>query len=384
MIRLDLDNIGDFLSKYAEKSDHVYWISSHDFKTIKYISPSYEQIWGRTRQELYDNPEIWITFLHPDDVSKHHPIHDMAKKVSEEGEKARYQEEYRIIRPDGEIRWISDRGFPLIDEQGKCYGVTGIAIDITEQKKQFLQLQDAKERAEAANRAKSEFIANMSHDIRTPLAGIIGMSSILEDEITNTELKEYAHMLNLSGEQLLSLLNGVMEIVVSGSVREKQINRSVFDLREMLHNIIELERPALQVKSIQLHLNLDENLPEQLESDKGKVYRILLNLLSNAIKFTNEGSISITVRVLNRNNYNISLEFKIEDTGIGISEENKTKVFEQFFKESPSHEGKFDGYGVGLHIVKQYLNRLKGTIVVESSAGKGTNITLVLPMKVKN
>ena len=88
--------------------------------------------------------------------------------------------------------------------------------------------------------------------------------------------------------------------------------------------------------------------------------------------------------ILNRNNYNISLEFKIEDTGIGISEENKTKVFEQFFKESPSHEGKFDGYGVGLHIVKQYLNRLKGTIVVESSAGKGTNITLVLPMKVKN
>tara|TARA_Y100000588_G_C14088334_1_gene853309 strand:+ start:642 stop:1040 length:399 start_codon:yes stop_codon:yes gene_type:complete len=132
LTKLNLDVVGNFLSKYTEKSDHVYWVSSSDFSQIKYVSSSYEKVWGRPRLELYNNPEIWIGFLHPDDAKDHHPIHEMAKKISIQGEDARYEEDYRIIRPDGSIRWILDRGFPLIDENGSCYGVTGVAIDVTE------------------------------------------------------------------------------------------------------------------------------------------------------------------------------------------------------------------------------------------------------------
>ncbi|USQ15236.1 PAS domain-containing protein (plasmid) [Legionella lytica] len=190
MFLLNLDNVGDFLSKYTEFSDQVYWISSPDFSAIKYISPSYEKIWGRPRQELYHNPELWITFLHPEDAKTHHPIHEMARKIQVEGEKARYEEHYRIIRPDGSIRWILDRGFPLFDTQGTCYGVTGIAVDITEIKQRELELNLAKEAAEAANQAKTEFMENMRHDIRTPLTGIVGFAELLKMESDRGPVEE--------------------------------------------------------------------------------------------------------------------------------------------------------------------------------------------------
>ncbi|MCC5792634.1 MAG: response regulator [Legionellaceae bacterium] len=381
MIKQDLDAIGEFLSKYAEKSEHVYWISSHDFMRIKYISPSYEKIWGRSRQELYDNPEVWISFLHPDDASDHHPIHKMAEKIAIEGEHARYEEDYRIVRPDGSVRWIFDRGFPLIDEHGNCYGVTGIAIDITEQKQQLIQLQKAKQEAEAANRAKSEFIANMSHDIRTPLAGIIGISSILEDEACDDGIKEYAHMLNLSGEQLLSLLNSVLDLVSAGSLGEKKVNLKPFSVKELLNNIYELERPSLTLKEIDFILNMGPEVPDVVVSDKEKVYRILLNILSNAIKFTYNGSITIHVSLAAQKGDDIDLCFKVIDTGIGIPKEDIHKVFDQYYRVTSSYEGNFDGYGVGLHIVREYLDRLNGKVTIDSEVGVGTTIALTIPMK---
>ena len=116
---LSLEAIADFLSKLAEKSESVYWLSSPDFKRIAYISPAYEKIWGRSRNILYAEPELWITYLHPDDVKNYHPIHLMAERVAKLGPAARYEEDYRILRPDGEVRWIIDRGFPIYDEAGR-------------------------------------------------------------------------------------------------------------------------------------------------------------------------------------------------------------------------------------------------------------------------
>src|SRR6185437_15188103 len=126
--KLTLEDIGSFLGKLAEKSESVYWLSSADFKKIQYISPAYEKIWGRNRDILYKEPELWITYLHPDDVVGHHPIHAMAERVEKEGPSARYHESYRIIRPDGEIRWIIDQGFPIYNVDGQCCGITGVAV----------------------------------------------------------------------------------------------------------------------------------------------------------------------------------------------------------------------------------------------------------------
>jgi len=128
-----LEEISDFLVKISKYSDGVYWLSTPDFKKIQYISPAYEKIWGRPRAELYSNPELWITYLHPEDAKKSHPIHEMAEKVKKLGLEARYKETYRIIKPTGETRWILDEGAPVASKEGSCCGVTGIAIDVTEQ-----------------------------------------------------------------------------------------------------------------------------------------------------------------------------------------------------------------------------------------------------------
>lgn len=105
---LTIDDFGNFLAKLAENSENVYWLSTPDFRNIQYISPAYEKIWGQSREELYEKPEKWITYLHPEDSYQHHPIREMAKRVLELGEAAKFSENYRIIQPNGEVRWIID------------------------------------------------------------------------------------------------------------------------------------------------------------------------------------------------------------------------------------------------------------------------------------
>lgn len=272
---------------------------------------------------------------------------------------------------------------PIIDDSGTVIGILGNSLDITELKQIQKDLRKAKHKAESADIAKAEFIANMSHDIRTPLTGIIGLSHMVEDESHEESIKQYAHLLNISSEQLLSLLNSVLELVSSDSIGQQRLRLSIFNLEELLDNIIELELPSLELKSIKLTLERDTRLPEFIESDKEKMYRIILNILSNAIKFTRNGTITIKVELLERVKNDLLVKFQVIDTGIGMPKEDIQKVFDQFYRASPAHEGKFDGYGVGLHIVQKYLALLSGEVLVESEQGKGTCISFTIPLKSK-
>lgn len=378
---LTLDEMGAFLAKFSEQSDQVYWISSPDFTKIQYVSPSFEKIWGRPRDDLYNSPDKWITWIHAEDIKNRNPIEEMSNKVKLQGEHARYSEKYRIIRPDGEIRWIKDSGFPLINDKGVCYGVTGVAIDVTEDSLRENALKMAKEAAEAANQAKDEFIRNMSHDIRTPLSGIIGMSSILEQAVLSAEEKEHAHMINISGEQLLALLNSVLDIVATGKQTENHVELKAFKLRELIQSIADLELPTITLKKLELRLTFSDDLPEMIESDPVKIHRILLNLLGNAVKFTNSGHIEMGVRWNNAEKGKHNLELCVRDTGIGIPESEQEKIFKRFFRGTASSEGIFTGHGVGLHIVKRYTRILKGNIQVTSTPGQGTTFTVTIPVK---
>ena len=373
--------MGDFLAKFSEHIEQVYWISSPDFSKIQYISPSYEKVWGRSREELYNAPEKWLTYFHPDDVTNHNPLEKMAEEIDRCGEKARYSTSYRIIRPNGEIRWIKDSGFPLINNEGVCYGVTGVAIDVTEEYNRADTLKMAKEAAEAANKAKDEFIRNMSHDIRTPLAGIIGMSSILENEAMTLEEKERAHMVNISGEQLLTLLNSVLDIIATGSQKENQVNKSPVKIRTLIQSIANLELPTIKLKNLDLRVTLADDLPEIIETDEIKIHRILLNILGNAVKFTEKGYIEIGAKYISHKTHEHRIEFYIRDTGLGINEEDKDKIFKKFFRGTSSYQGIYAGHGVGLHIVKRYIQILKGKINVESAPNEGTIFTVSIPVK---
>lgn len=381
MFLLNLDNVGDFLAKYTEFSDQVYWISSPDFSTIRYISPSYEKIWGRFRQELYENPSLWISFLHPEDAQDYHPIDNMANKIVMDGDKARYQESYRIIRPDGSIRWILDRGFPLFDEEGVCYGVTGIAIDITEIKQIEFELRTAKELAETASQAKSEFLSNMRHDIRTPLSGIVGFSEILKSESNEPRIKEYADNLVASSHALLNLMDEVLEAVRVSSGEIPMLKRK-FNLIETFEQIVALNRARAAEKQLKFSLELDPELPQYVIGDKIRLHRITLELVGNALNFTDIGHVTVSVSLAKKDNHQLVIKLIISDSGMGIPKEKQQEIYLQFKRLTPSYQGIYKGAGLGLYVVKQFIDELSGEIYVDSEPRKGTIFTCLIPLQI--
>ncbi|KTC65054.1 sensory box histidine kinase/response regulator (plasmid) [Legionella adelaidensis] len=264
---------------------------------------------------------------------------------------------------------------PIHDIRGKIIGLVGITVDITE-------LMEAKDSAEAASRAKSEFIANMSHDIRTPLTGIIGMSHILEEEVHNPEERQHAHWVNVSGEKLLGLLNGVLDMVATDSANENELKHETFDLYQVVKDVLELQSAAVKTRQLDIKSHIEEAVPRFIIGDKMKLHRILLNLIGNAIKFTEKGHVGIDAKVKSMKNGVAHIEFLVFDTGIGIPEEFLDKVFDRFFKVSPSYKGIYTGNGIGLHIVRKYIELLKGTISLTSKEGVGTTFSVVLPMEI--
>ncbi|WP_131782405.1 ATP-binding protein [Legionella gresilensis] len=303
------------------------------------------------------------------------------KMVIESG-RAKLDYEETFIQPNGKKRTVLVSKVPFYDDKKVIVGILGIYTDITQRKKQEEQLKKAKKNSEAANRAKDEFIRNMSHDIRTPLSGIIGMSSLLEQEAHTPEDREHAHMLNISSEQLLILLNSVLDIVATGSAIEADTKLSKFNIYELIQYICDLELPAIKIKNLDLKINIEKEVPKFIQTDQIKLHRILLNLLGNAVKFTNKGCIEIIVRLENKSGNKTNLEFLIKDTGIGIKPEDKQKIFTRFYRANPSAQGIYSGYGVGLHIVKKYTKLLKGRIAVESNVGQGTTFCVTIPVQV--
>jgi two-component system aerobic respiration control sensor histidine kinase ArcB len=375
-----LMDAGKFLEKFAENSGHVYWVSSADFKRIQYISPAYEKIWGRSREELYREPEKWITFLHPDDILNHHPIEEMTKRVKEEGEKARFEESYRIIRPDGTLRWIIDRGFPVLDERGICYGVTGVAIDVTTEKQREAELFEAKEVAEVANEAKSEFLRNMEHQLRTPFCGIYSMVEILASSETDPQKKKMLEVTYQSAKEFLELLNKIIDFA-RFQMETTEVIAKKFDLKKLIEKTVTTERAAAMSKHLSLTYDYPD-IPTIYINDPHRIQRIILNLLSNAIKFTHKGGINVCVELGKRvDDKHYIIKIIVSDTGIGIAKEKQRFIYERFYRAHPANQNKYTGAGLSLHIVKQLVSDLDGEIEAQSEPEKGTTFTVILPLK---
>lgn len=268
--------------------------------------------------------------------------------------------------------------FPLHNENGDIVGVACITIDIT-------ALKEARESAEVAhyaNIAKTEFIANMSHDIRSPLSGIIGMSRLLEEGAKTSEEKQYARWINESGEQLLKLLNGVLDVVSAEHLNEDHIHEETFNLYRNIEDIVQLQRPSIQQKNLEFRVEIEKEVPQFVVCDRFKLHRILLNLLGNAIKFTTKGYVVLQIKLLPQHNEYTNLQFKIIDTGAGIPKKLQAKVFERFYRILPSYKGDMEGHGVGLHIAEKFVELLGGEIQLESEEGKGTTFSFTLPLKI--
>ena len=304
--------------------------------------------------------------------------------------------ECRFRRKNGQTLWTLASGSPIFDEGHRFNGSFSMFTDITERKRAEEELKRYKDQleetvqqrtaelllacnaAEAANKAKSTFLANMSHELRTPLNAILGFSSMMRraPDVTESQCGNL-DIINRSGEHLLALINDVLEIAKIEAGR-LQLEIAPFDLGIMVRDVADMMRQRAQEKGLQLLLDQSSEFPRYIKGDEARLRQILVNLVGNAVKFTQQGGVTIRLGV--RNNAGQHLLVEVEDTGPGISLENRERLFEPFVQLA---EGKVvqKGTGLGLAITRQFVQLMGGTIAIDSLLGKGSLFHIELPVE---
>jgi two-component system sensor histidine kinase EvgS len=362
----------------TENSHQVFWLTDWITRKLLYVSPAYEEIYGMSVESAYTDRLGWKKPIHPDDIEM---VNEVFNASRDRG--IAVSAEYRIIRNDGDIRWILDRSYPVFDQQGTLYRFVSISEDITARKTAELRLLEtnqllaaAKEKAEESDRLKSSFLANMSHEIRTPMNGIFGFAELLEDpHLTGDEQKRYVGIIQQSGERMLALINDLIDISkieagqMSVNIRETFPAAIMNDLYAFF--LAETNRKGLVLTLVKDN----ESECRTIMSDPDKLNQVMVNLIKNAIKFTSKGRITFGFNCLSD-----SIEFFVTDTGSGIAPENHLKIFDRFIREQGQHVREIEGTGLGLSISKAYVEMMGGHIMVESAPGKGSTFTFILPV----
>ena len=363
----------EVLNKAQEMANIGHWYLDLVTGELSWSDETY-RIFGLKPQEFEATYDAFVERIYEDDRDAVNGAYAGSLETNEP-----YQIEHRVIRPDGEIRYVIERCEHYVDKDGTIIGSVGIVIDITQSRENENALIEAKNRAESANIAKSTFIANMSHELRTPLNAIIGFSSRLtKDEAISEKSRKQIAIINNSGEHLLEIINEILDMskIDAGKTKVKQAE---FNLKETINKISALMSEQVKNTEVSCNLNIDENIDTFISSDEGKIRQIIFNLIGNAIKFTKKGSIGLSIstkRVLN----GTYLYIDVSDTGYGIDISMHEEIFKPFVQNNGviKVEG---GTGLGLSITKELVEELDGKISLESKVGEGSRFSVALPIE---
>lgn len=402
----ELESERDFIQKMMEIIPVAVAVVDKN-GTITYANKASEDVLGikasLTEKRTYNSPE-WKTVMldgtpYPNEMQPFMQVMKAKKSV------------FDIIQgiewPNGSKKILSINGSPQINDVGEVDWIIFSMQDISERikyeenlKKSMQQAQIAKVEAEFANKAKSEFLANISHEIRTPLNAVIGFSDLLQHMIRNPKHISYIESINTSGKSLLRLINDILDLskIEAGMMT---LNLSTVNIHHLIHEIEQIFMQKVSTKNLKLVVNIATDIPQNLFIDELRLRQILLNLVGNAIKFTDKGYIKISVErfenkleIIKKINEQILFKSKkyenseknefldllisVEDTGIGVPDDEKERIFESFRQQSGQDNKKYEGTGLGLSICKKLAEMMNGTIFLESEVKKGSTFYLLL------
>ncbi|WP_455209840.1 PAS domain S-box protein [Kaarinaea lacus] len=329
------------------------------------------RIFGRDPQDFHPSYEKYLSLVHPDDLDS---VTDSEQRAFREGKP--HSIDHRIILPDGSIRWVHEEAIAILDEYGNPISLTGTVQDITERKEIENQLVAAKNEAEQASRAKSEFLSSMSHELRTPLNAILGYTQLMlmDDMFTDDQLQSIDEI-NKAGEHLLHLISDLLDLakIEAGHM---QLNFENISLGEIIGECHQLVLPTAERRNIAIRCcNGKDCSNEQVRADRVRLKQVILNILSNAVKYNHDnGNINLKVEKTDG-----CLRLAITDTGKGISEHQMNKLFNAFNRLGAELTA-IEGTGIGLVIAKNLIELMGGQIQLSSTPGQGTTFWIDIPV----
>ncbi|HEX8834038.1 MAG TPA: PAS domain-containing protein, partial [Abditibacteriaceae bacterium] len=380
------------LQLVARATNDVIW--DWDLKTNElWLNEAFQTVFGYGPKEVGSDIESWSARLHPEDLETvTHEIHEGIQNGQQS-----WSGHYRFLRADGTYALVHDRGYVVRDENGNPVRMLGSMMDITESKRAEEELRQAKEAAEQASQAKSQFLANMSHEIRTPMNGILGPVGLLLDSDLSAQQRELAEIARSSGESLLAIINDILDLSKI-EVGKLDIEPIPFNLLQAAEETASMMVSKADEKGLDLIVRCPAEVPRHVIGDPGRIRQVMANLISNAIKFTSRGHILIDIEqddapeVQPNNGENggnsesktVSLCFRIEDTGIGISKDKIEHIFGRFNQADTSTTRRYGGTGLGLAISRQLVELMGGEIGVDSKLGSGSTFWFRLNLEVQD
>ena len=337
--------------------------------------------WDVRMCEIYQAPEdarqsglyysFWHTRVHPDDRQEAEAALAAARNSGEP-----WQQVFRIVLPDGRIRYVQAVAATEYDVEGRQVRMVGINRDITEQRQQEEELRSAKEAADAANAAKSEYLALINHELRTPLNVILGLTQLMQGdpELAQRHGEELATVVQ-SGNHMLTLINEVLDMAKIEAGKAEFQARD-YDLPALVHTIHAMLQPKMEAKGLAFKVLIDHMTPRCIHGDEGKLRQVLINLLSNAAKFTQVGEVALRVWYDEAQRLHVS----VADTGPGIAPEQMSGLF-QPFSQAEAAQPQEEGTGLGLYISATYVRLMGGEITVSSVLGEGATFTFDIPCR---
>ncbi len=362
----DSEKTALFYKKIFDDFPALIWMAGTD-GLCWYFNKNWLDFRGRSLEEESGNG--WTEGVHKEDFDRCLDVY-----LTHFNKQESFSMEYRLMRADGEYRWILDLGIPFYGLENEFQGYIGSCYDITEEKNNSIELSQSKEMALEALNSKSQLLAYVSHEIRNPLNVINGFITLLSQNDYDEETNEMLSYMRSSANLLIGLVNNLLDLSKFESGKVAYVKEPV-NIQKIKHEIDQIYTNSIEANNLRFISTIEGNFPKPIYADEMKLMQIISNLISNALKFTKKGVISLNL-VYEEESRN--LQIIVEDTGLGINPEKQAHLFEEYVQGDNIIFKKYGGTGLGLSIVKTLTDLMDGDIKVNTQLGKGTRFEITI------